>query len=40
MRKLGSLINTHKTFEIDSVNDNNDDTLLQEWQVNNDSSLL
>ena len=30
-----------KLFEIDSVNDNNDDNaLLQEWQVNDDSGLL
>ena len=28
IRKLGSLISIHKTFEIDSINNNNDNALL------------
>ena len=41
MRKLGSLISTHKLLEIDSANNNNNDNaLLQKWQVNKDGGLL
>ena len=41
MNKLDSLINTYVFFEIDNANDNsNNNALLQEWQVNNNSSLL
>ena len=41
MHKLDSLISTYKTFEIDGINDNiNDKDLLQEWRINNNSSLL
>ena len=40
--KYCGLISIHKAFfKIDSINDNNNNnTLLQKWQVNNDGILL